>query len=308
MHTRATKTLPSVATHITVQDAFIQVSTLRHSHTCFEIQDSETEGTIKFEQIFTGSHERSCAHHLGIAVPSDSGTNRTLDQIVLVTDKSAASVSGLYQPPQRTYKNSAEVVFEACLPRTIIRLANGNIRPPWRRPTNPSHPRPQGILVDDILGACSDGTIYSLSILSKTARHLLRYLQNIIEEKARRNPANHPTLVKPRSGAIHDILMNNADGAQDDVIHAHPLDPAKSERSNAGPRWNHVDGDSLKRWLEEDGDLERLITEGTDADVGRLLREFVREVWRLEEVQRWSGEEVLRKVKEWIGEVVMELL
>lgn len=69
-----------------------------------------------------------------------------------------------------------------------------------------------------------------------------------------------------------------------------------------------MDGDLLKRWLEEDGDLEKLIVEGTDADVGRLLCEFVKEVWGREGVEGWSGEELLRRVKEWVGEVVMPLL
>lgn len=302
---RATKALPSVGTHITVQAPFVYVSTLQHSHLCFELVNTGQEGTYEFQQVFTDSRERNCAHHLGLQMPSGSGISDHAGSIILVTDKKAGSITGLYHPPERRQKNSSDTLFEACLPHTVVRLQRGDIRPPWRRPAT-ANCQTVGVLMDDMLGACSDGTVYSFSILSAPARHMLRFLQNIIEEKRNRDPQKQFTVTKYRGGSIQDVLMNGADGEQDFTIHAHVINPRLQENGHASPRFKHVDGDLLRRWLDEDGNLDKLIQQDTDRGVLRLFLEFSRALLQNDELN--TEKEAMTKTRQWLNEILMPLL
>lgn len=254
--------------------------------------------------MFTDSRERNCSSHLILDINNGDEAAPKQDTIVLVTDKTSASITGIYHPPERTYKNATDTFFEACLPRTVIRLQQGDIRPPWRRPAKASKSA-AGVLTDDIIGACSDGTIYTFSILSEPARHLLRFLQNLIEEKERRDPANQDTPISPRSGAIADVLMNGTEGNQGEKIRAMDIDPRQKERGPGGPRHKHIDGDLLGRWLNECGDFEALLNEGTEQNILRLFGEFAKGLWG-DDVA--SVEEGVGRAKEWMGEVFMPVL
>ncbi|KAF2028323.1 hypothetical protein EK21DRAFT_69951 [Setomelanomma holmii] len=302
---RATVDLPSPGVHITIRAPFVYVSTLQHSHLCFEVVEAAQEGRYEFEKVFTDSRERRCASHLVCDVEARSDEYPEQSTVVLVTDKSSASVTGLYHPPERTYKNAADTVFEACLPHTVVRIVQGDIRPPWRRPRPSTNPRGGGVLVDDIIGACSDGTLYTFSILDEPARHLLRLLQNIIEEKEKRNPANQETSINTRGSAIFDVLRNGAEGNQDDKIRAMDVDPRQRERGPGGPRHKHIDGDLVGTWLNESGDLVALLRDGTEENVVKLFGEFVKVLWG-DEIT--SSEQGVVKVKSWLDEVFMPLL
>lgn len=298
---RGTKDLPSPGVHVTVSSSFIYVSTLQHSHLCFSVANVDGEGKVDFEQVFTDSRERWCAHHLVVDVGSPNSVNEQ-DTLVLLTDRKSASVSALYHPPDRTYKNAADTVFEACLPRTVVRLQRGDIRPPWRR----SSTKIDGVLADDIIGACSDGTIYTFSILSEPALYILRFVQNIIEAKQARDPTSHFTVIKPRGGSIFDVLMNGAEGPQDGKIKASDVDPQYQERGPAASRNRHIDGDLLLRYFDEGGALQILLYEDTDRDVERLFLEFasgLRGEWR-----DWESEQVVEGVSRWLQEVLMPVL
>ncbi|KAH7084461.1 mono-functional DNA-alkylating methyl methanesulfonate N-term-domain-containing protein [Paraphoma chrysanthemicola] len=301
---RATVELPSPGIHINVRAPFVYVSTLQHSHLCFEVVDGPSEGKYEFKRVFTDSRERRCASHLlcDVTVPHEEGLAQAA--VVLVTDKTASSLTGLYHPPERTYKNAAETVFEACLPHTVVRIQQGNIRPPWRRTKCSANTRGNGVLVDDIIGSCSDGTIYTFSILGEPARHLLRFFQNLIEEKEKRDPANQYTSIHARNNAIFDVLQNGAEGNQDDKIRAMDVDPRERERGQAGPRHKHIDGDLVGRWLRESGDVEALLKEGTEDNVLRLYADFAKALWG-DEVT--SHDQAVAKTKEWLGEVFMPL-
>jgi hypothetical protein len=254
-------------------------------------------GKYEFQRVFTDSRERSCSAHLVVDIPT---TNTTPDTIVLVNDKKSASITGLYHAPDRTYKNAAPTVFEAFLPRTVVRIQQGAIRPPWRRPAHSSNPSP-GILNDEIIGACSDGTIFTFAILSEPARHMLRFLQNLIEEKQRRDPATQDTPIHHRNSGIRDVLMNGAEGNQGERIRALDVDPRQKERGPTGPQHKHVDGDLLQRWLDSDGDIEALVGEGTEGNVGVLAEEFAG--------QLWGGNSVDSvQLKSWLAEVFTPVL
>jgi len=95
--------------------------------------------------------------------------------------------------------------------------------------------------------------------------------------------------------------MHGADGNQEDKIRALDVDPRVKERGMAGPRFKAIDGDLVGRWMDVDGDLEALVGEGTEANVGRVFAEFVAEMWEDEM-------DAMGKVRGWLGEVFMPVL
>ncbi|XPT01219.1 hypothetical protein M3J09_010359 [Ascochyta lentis] len=311
---RGSKELPSPGIHITVSDSMIFVSTLQHSHLCYGIRRFN-DSRVDIEQVFTDSRERSCTHHL-VLPANDLQHNSAMEgkSLVLITDKKSATVSGLYHSGEVPFKNAATTVFEACLPRTVIRLQRGDVRPTWRRPSrfNKRSDRLQGVPIDDIIGACSDGTIYAFSILSESARHVLRLLQNLIEYKLARDPARQFTIVKHRSGDIFDVLMNGADGAQDGAIRARDVDPRHREREVAAPTNSHVDGDVLLHFFDGGGDLQDLLSTLAGPDVMALFEELGRRLLLHDGHYLQHGQanaaDILDGVQQWLDEVLMPLL
>jgi hypothetical protein len=213
-----------------------------------------------------------------------------------------------------TYSNASPTLFEACLSRTVIRLDRGDIRPPWRRPNTAG--QITGIIVDDIIGACTDGTVFSLSILSQPAGLLLRLLQNLIEIKANRSGAYKHDTINPRSGDIFNVLMSNTTGNQHGEILVRDVDPRHlGQSSKRGPKHKHVDGDLLKHWLHEGGDLEFLTRDNVDEEITGLFEELALDVeqrWgarnRGEGIDQHENRRLCEHVKRWMSEVLMPVL
>lgn len=262
---------------------------------------------------FSDSSARSCARHLIVDLPN---SNVSLDnnRFVLLTDKNSGSVTGLHQPSTLAYSNASATLFEACLPRSVVRLDRGEIRPPWRRP-NPNR-TVTGVLSDDIIGACTDGTIFAFAVLSQPARHLLRLLQNLIEVQAIRSGAHQYATVKPRSGDIFKVLMNNAPGNQHGKILIRDVDPRHLEQnSQRGQRHKHIDGDLLKKWLDEGGDVEALIWDDADVEVGALFKNLaldVDESWGVRNAgkgkDRQENRQIYGFVRRWVKDLLMPVL
>ncbi|KAJ6283454.1 mono-functional DNA-alkylating methyl methanesulfonate N-term-domain-containing protein [Bipolaris maydis] len=307
--------LPSPGIHVSVERPYVYVSTLQHSHMCFQLVDRDRPGVFVFIPRFSDSGVRNCSRHLVMDVPNVSEENRK-DRFVLVTDKKSSSVTALYHPPEYTYSNASETLFEACLPRAVVRIDRGDIRPPWRR-ANPSS-KIAGVLADDIFGACTDGTIFAFSILSQSSRYLLRLVQNLIEVKTSRSAVHQHDKVKPRSGDIFRILMNDTPGTQHGDIMIRDVDPRHLERaSQRGPRHKHVDGDLLKRWLSESaGDIRSLVCDGVDTEISNLFEDLARGICDEGRGEEANGkgkgmkedEEMFEQVKRWMRDVLMPLL
>jgi hypothetical protein len=304
--------LPSPGIHISVNAPFVHVSTLQHSHICYRVVDAVQGGGLAFRQEFTDSRYRECTQHLVLNLPRVND-DPNVDKLVLLTDKKSGSITGLHQPPTSIYSNASSTLFEACLSRTVVRLDRGDIRPPWRCSNTPSG-KVTGVLVDDIIGACTDGTILSFSVLSQEARYLLRLLQNLIELKAIRNPKNRHCTINPRSGDILNMLVNNAEGNQDGAIRLRDVHPHHLEQtSNRGPKHKHVDGDLIKRWMEEGEDVESLVRDDTDDEVVKLFRKLTLDVdgkWGVTDTRsgRRVNSELYEGVGRWMAEVLMPVL
>ena len=83
---------------------------------------------------------------------------------------------------------------------------------------------------------------------------------------------------KMRSGDLFDVLMNGREGEQaEGLVGVRDVDPSLGERGQAGPRGMAVDGDMVYRYLE-DGDIGSLVEEDTEAEVGQLFEQLIRDV------------------------------
>lgn len=299
---------------MTVCNNLVYVSTSHDSHLCFEVKKIyPPQGeTFEITQLFSDSRQRTSLRHLVYRVADRSDTLRSDVQkeatITLVTDKSA-SVTGLLQPLDVSNKSATTTLFEACLPRSVIRIQHGDIRPPWRRLYNPNtlDAVPLGVLNDDIIGACTDGTILSFTTLNGPALHLLRLLQNLIEAKQKKEPTLQFSTVKQTSANVYNLLQNGAEGAQEVSITAREVDPEVQCRGPGAPRLRHVDGDLLNRFFEKGGSLKDLVESGCDEDVCRLFLEKDRAMAAGRDGEA-RKEEVLQAVEAWVKEILMPLL
>ncbi|PVH99307.1 hypothetical protein DM02DRAFT_529340 [Periconia macrospinosa] len=350
---RAEKQLPSIGVHMTISEDFVYVSTANDSLICYQIRPFGTDGQMQLAQIFTDSRQRSSTHHLVYDVSQPSGGSssssssaQTSSRLVLLADKTC-SITGLFHPTEPTQKSATPTIFEANLPRSVIRIHRADVRPPWRRSyisttpplppsssTSPSSsalispppldsPSPAGVLADDILGACSDGTIYTFSLLTPSALRLLRLTQNIIETKRKRDPTLQYTSVKARSSDIFRVLLNGAEGVQDTLIKVRDVDPGALGDSSGGSagagvgkaRFLHVDGDLLKRWRAGGGEVRELLEVGCEGAVSALFVRCVADLFGNNTSSGMSGGEdetaaaaAMDMAEKWIDDVLLELL
>lgn len=267
--------LRSKGLHISVNSPVVYISTADQSIEAFTFEPATTDGShpARFHPKFTDGQARPLNHHLTLPLPSavtlDATTTTQLSlngghngnhsssslELVLICDK-YRSVTGLLQLPYQTLQKAAPTLFEASLPRAVTRLKRANLRPLWRqRPTDyqsktptsslPSLPTTipplrTGVLVDDIIGATSDGTIYTFSVVDLNALNLLTFLDLLLK---RTDP--HQSSRWSRSHGPSTLLSS---------FHLPlSLDPAtpllKLSELEPQHKWNHVDGDNLEQLL-----------------------------------------------------------
>lgn len=310
---------------MTVSNPYIYVSTAQASHICYVVSRPHGESQFTIEPLFTDARQRDSLCHLvwrvGDMVPTtwldspDSITGKPKTSpppplpanIVLLADKSG-NVAGLFHPHTQIQRFAGNTLFEACLERSVIRLQHGNVRPPWRRHTrNISEdldelPGVTGVLNDEVIGVCSDGTVYGFSILSAPSLKLLRFLQNLVEFKRAKNPELRHSIIGHKQNGDVD-MMND----EDELIKTRDVDPSVREKGNAAIRNRHVNGDVLIRFFnEEGGSLKSLVEEDTEESVGSLFKELALDVMAQE--GSFYGNEVYDRIREWVGEVLMPLL
>lgn len=326
---QGTKELPSTGVHMTVHttnaEKFIYISTALDSHICYKVHALEqpqvvgsgSEIYVTFEQVFTDAREHASAHHLvyDLSLASTPQADSTMQDhvIVLLSDKTC-SLTGLFHSQMLNKRFTAPTLFEACLPRSVIRVHRGNIRPPWRQPhASPGWPFPSipGIVVDDIMGACTDGTIYNFTILTTEARRLLRLIQNLLEVKRAKNMSYQFSTARQHSGEVLAMLQQGIPDWLSKKIKARDVNPEMQERGEAAPRFKHVDGDTIRTFLDEDGDLERLVTEGCEDDVSEM---FMKSFHGLLHREVGTGNSpmghgsIFEWANRWVAQVLMPLL
>jgi hypothetical protein len=232
---------------------------------------------------------------------------------VLFADK-WCGVSGLLHPRHRMHTLDTHTLFEAHLPRSVTKLKRGDIRPLWRRPVDgPS--TPSGVLVDDIIGSCTDGTVYSFSILSETALNLLKVIQNLVE--LANDVAHQASIVtQKRSGNHSNPLFSSkklVTLAQKATVMLRNADP--DHRGPHVPKLRHVDGDVIIRYfggvLAGSEYLEALtklfyFPDMETAEIDDRLRGLAAAVGGID--AGGGAEELHRNIGAWMAGVLMDLL
>ncbi|KAF2279333.1 uncharacterized protein EI97DRAFT_172847 [Westerdykella ornata] len=369
----AESTLKSDVVSISCQPPWVYVSTAAHSLSCYEFKElSSNVATLSGRDgilipVYTESRTRLLTHHTHIAnaIPDNEitslheSTSEAIDNtrgkeaedhsdetvetrsnqgrtLILLADK-VCTVSGVLHPAFRSYPSEEDygqripALFEAHLSRSVIRLQQDAFRTPWARPsTGPA----KGVLIDDVVGVCTDGTIYNFSILSAEATLLLRYIQNLIRAQEHRCMTKRS---RPRESDLKRRVLfmggflpkqgsgSNPAGDDDNIITPLMIDPL--EGLPAPKKW-HVDADVLVRYL--DGDINYVPFDEENALFVLLTTETSEGVWRqfseLAGFLRLAGEEgrrgpeglvgggeedrrrFARSVQDWVRDVTREML
>ncbi|KAF2137166.1 uncharacterized protein K452DRAFT_302199 [Aplosporella prunicola CBS 121167] len=315
--------LPSPGVQITTCEPIIHITTAQDSLMAFKLNstgaaDNSEAETLRFETFFTDRQARQASCHLPLTLPhsatshnpASNGTHDTTNPtapstpstLVLVADKSA-SITGLLQPATRTYQTAAPTIFEAALPRSVTRLrrpARSTMKPPYRQAAVP------GILVNDIVGSASDGTLFGFSILHERVWRLLRFLQGLCRAEDRRVMEARPG--SGRGPGVAQVLLQHQqlqfrkarDASTDmDAMDVDGEDDVRSSGGGGGGKSTtslmreadpdrdapglrrktayHVDGDALARFLEGRGGharLRRLVGEVEGPEGAEVRRRF----------------------------------
>ncbi|KAF4301921.1 Cleavage/polyadenylation specificity factor A subunit [Botryosphaeria dothidea] len=218
--------LPSPGLYITTEAPFIYVSTACDSLVILKADHDRSENSMAFELLFSDRQARDTSFHLPLNVPQVSKKQTTeasgdaLDELisdgvdgthnhgffpssktpetpstnlVLVADK-AGSLTLLHLPRKRTHQTAAPTLLEASLPRSVMRLRRGLVRPTLQYHQNNAQgpSTAAGVLVNDIIGAASDGTLFGFSLVDERAWRLLRFLQNLCNVLDREKRAERP--------------------------------------------------------------------------------------------------------------------
>lgn len=319
------KELRSPAVHITAEAPFIHVSTTDDSLVVFRLtmldsganildeddRDNDLDAVSRaatpeqtLETVFTDSEARDVIHHLPLQlrVPRAAGTDQTdameLDvndevqqrtNLMLIADR-YCNITGLFIPPQPTQGTAAPTLFEVQLPRSVMRIAQGPVRPPWRQ-TAANTLGSRSILADDLLGASIDGAMYQFSIVDETAWRVLKVLET--------------------AAKLQDMVRSEAAGRY--------IPEEEWERTTRFPSGTdlldkanfHVNGDLLGRHIASCEDLEGLLRttmqhsryRGPDAEV------FAGDVRGLLDLRNDCGaDELIERLHAWYMRIVMPML
>jgi hypothetical protein len=160
----------------------------------------------------------------------------------------------------------------------VTRFKQGGIRPPWRR-----NRHPPGVIADDIIASCTDGTIYAFAIVDDPSRVLLKFLENLVTWEGR-------VRLGRRGGAVLNDENDDGEANNEKAGDRFLIDPewetmGLPQRKSAYA----INADMLERFLEGDGveSLKRML----ELDDGESPR------GRAGATGRWNGNARAVRVK-----------
>lgn len=211
------------------------------------------------------------------------------ENVILVSDRDGR-LTGLFWPPHLTQGYAMPTLFEAQLPRSLVRIRQGTVRPPWRRPPD-EEPGMKNVLADDLLGATVDGQIYQFSIVDGRAYKVLKMLEGLAK--------------------LRDIIQMDAAGRYIPEDNFEEATMMTDERNGIDDKAKyHIDGDLLARYVSDQHTMVELLrlmqhtlyrgpNEHMFLDSGKDLLGLPTES---------SSEEVLRQLHLWYSRVMMPML
>lgn len=154
-------------------------------------------------------------------------------------------------PDQPPIIAAARVHFTAKLPRSVMRVVQAEVRPPWK----PA--RPAGVLEDGLVGIATDGTIYGFAILDERTTNRLGWTAKLCQ----RNPDICPFSFNMPQAATADgkevRVQLPPPGFETSTSITGPSNgngnAETTRRHGHRPEDMHVSGDFLKRLLEHGG-------------------------------------------------------
>ena len=267
--------LHSPGVFVTVAAPLIYVSTHDDSLNTLRLNDEpDEEGKLKLVLVASGPQADKTVSHV---IVQPHRTNPSADQgiaLLSTTDRWVVGLSSRAPADAGTIRPIADdLLFKALLPRSLTRLRQSVVRPPWKAPS------PDGVLVDDMLGMASDGTLVGLSLLDDKLRRRLSWLQRLCEWSERLSPHSYQTPLYTASdgGFAHDerplpVGLSSSNGAESEIVLHTSVD---------APTDKHIDGDVLARLLERGGaDTLRALVRETAARedyAGTWMREHLDE-------------------------------
>jgi hypothetical protein len=285
--------MTSHAIHLTTSSPFIRATTAADSIQTFKLSSTPSvnnpgQTSYSLKLFSSDSIARETLIHIPLQIPQPSeppprtssspisqllNTTPTKRNIILASDRSG-TVFALSHPEFQIYQTAAPTLFELTLAQCVTHFVQSpSIRPPWRRITDP------GVIEADILGSCTDGTIYQFSIVDNKSRLLLKFLENLVKWN-------------------REEEMRNAQGARWFGGERVVVDPEWEVGEQKMKSGYAVNGDLLDVFLGEDGALVLK---------GMLGREEVSGEEEYEGIRRWNGNEVgsrCEKFGKLLGEVV----
>ena len=252
-HVCAPFKLATVGIHVSVSFWNIFVSTMQDSLVCLSlIESSSTDAATSHYnmELVVQSMAPRAETLLSHLVPSTKDTKESLmnNDIALMSTKYGQLI-GLQTKvgEKQRHANSADLIFEAHLPRSLIKLRQCNIHPRWK-------PEPPiGVIVDNVIGCSADGTLTGIALLDEHLWRRLSWLQRLCEwsEELSAHSYKEPVYsVSDGTYAREERLMPIGLSAnrRDEIV-------MRTGRTKLGD--GHIDGDVLSRMLKK-GDTEVL--------------------------------------------------
>ncbi|KEQ83908.1 hypothetical protein M438DRAFT_406023 [Aureobasidium pullulans EXF-150] len=234
---------------VTTSPPHVHITTERDSTLTLQLMGGPADaGTRRLHNVGRGDGARQSASHTTIDVSHDQDTAMSLN----LTSTLERELVGLRipDPSQPPMIATHDTLFTAELPRSVMRIVEAKIRPPWKPATAP------GVLKDDLVGITVDGTVYGFAILDERTTNRLRWVQRLCQ----RNPdicpftySNPPTVTQNGMTKELPVMLPPAGFDNSTTSEAGANGELVKRSKKHRPSDMHVDGDFLVRLLEQDG-------------------------------------------------------
>ncbi|KAI4716576.1 hypothetical protein E4T48_07247 [Aureobasidium sp. EXF-10727] len=242
----------SAGIRVTTAPPHIHITTERDSTLTLQLVNSPDDTSKILRNVARGDGARQSTSHTTVDVSQDDQTFSFNLTSTLNGELVGLRVPDPSQPPSIA---SHDKLFTAKLFRSVMRVVEAKVRPPWK----PVH-KTSAVLKDDLVGITTDGTVYGFAVLDERITNRLRWVQRLCQRSPEICPFTYSTpptttqngTTKPIPVILPPLGFENPSDAtrwSGDMVR-------KLRRHRPGDM--HVDGDILVRLLERDDSVEVL--------------------------------------------------
>ena len=262
--------LANKGTSITISGALIHVSTASEGLITLRLNHSPSrneDGTFPYSLTAIAQPPRADRPLSHTIVPITADVN-----LALVTTQDQ-QLLGLTSPsPDALTRHRTALLFEAQLPRSINRIKQGSIRPLW------APAPPPGVLLSNIIGLSTDGSVTGISIIDEALWRRLFWLQRVLEWDEHYSPHAPEFPIYGVDAECSESLRGRARGVPIGFASGSMAEIALFSRDDIRPEGDrHIDGDILSRILQPGGADNLRAALRTLAERGDQIGEWVEE-------------------------------